>query len=38
MRGGDSIFECAHLLYYKLYKVNKNPGGLYKDFPQLNKK
>ena len=30
-KGSDFIFDCIHLLYYKYYKINPNPGRSYKD-------
>ena len=27
MRGGDFIFDCVHLLYYKCHKINPSQGG-----------
>ena len=32
MRGSDFIFDCVHLLYYKLQKINLNRGS-YLDSP-----
>ena len=38
MRGGDFIFECVHLLYYKCHKINPNCGRSYVDSPDWVKK
>ena len=33
MTGGDFVFDCVYLLYYKCYKTNPNCGGSYIDSP-----
>ena len=33
MKGSESIFDYAVLLYYKCYKINPNCGGSYTDSP-----
>ena len=38
MKGGDSVFDYVHLLYYKSHKKNLNRGGSYIDSPDWIKK
>ena len=33
MKGGNFVFDCVHLLYYKCHKMNPNRHESYKDSP-----
>ena len=37
MEGSKFVFDYAHLLYYKCYKINKNPGRSFADSPDCIK-
>ena len=33
MKGGEFVFDCVHLLFYKCHKINPNPGRSYIESP-----